>query len=132
MLASPGPLLLVADDLHWADRETLQFLHYLLRAQPRASLLVVATVRPEELDPEHPLHDLLTGLRALDRVPEVEVGRFSALETAAVAERLRRRPLAAAEAERLKRLTALKDRYDPANLFRMNANIPPTPVLAER
>ena len=32
----------------------------------------------------------------------------------------------AAYGERLKRLTALKDRYDPANLFRMNANIPPT------
>jgi FAD/FMN-containing dehydrogenase len=29
--------------------------------------------------------------------------------------------------ERLKRLTALKDRWDPANLFRMNANIPPSP-----
>ena len=50
-----------------------------------------------------------------------------------MAERLRAGgQLAAAEAERLKRLTALKDRYDPANLFRMNANIPPTPVLAER
>jgi hypothetical protein len=29
--------------------------------------------------------------------------------------------------ERLKRLTALKDRYDPTNFFRLNANIPPSP-----
>src|SRR5829696_9018657 len=101
VLATPGPLLLVADDLHWADTETLQFLHYLLRAEPQARLLVVATVRPEELDPRHPLDDLRTGLRALDRVAEVEVGRLPAEETAALAERLRRRPLAAAEAGRL-------------------------------
>jgi FAD/FMN-containing dehydrogenase len=30
--------------------------------------------------------------------------------------------------DRLKRLTALKDRWDPANFFRQNANIPPTPA----
>jgi hypothetical protein len=29
---------------------------------------------------------------------------------------------------RLKRLTALKDRWDPANFFRHNANIPPSPA----
>jgi FAD/FMN-containing dehydrogenase len=32
----------------------------------------------------------------------------------------------AAYGERLKRLTALKDRYDPTNFFRLNANIPPS------
>lgn len=31
----------------------------------------------------------------------------------------------AAYGERLTRLRALKDRYDPANIFRMNANIAP-------
>jgi FAD/FMN-containing dehydrogenase len=33
----------------------------------------------------------------------------------------------AAYGDRLKRLTALKDRYDPTNFFCMNANIPPNP-----
>jgi DNA-binding SARP family transcriptional activator len=101
VLTPAGPLLLVADDLHWADRETLQFLHYLLRARPQAPLLVVATARREELDRDHPVHDLLIGLRALDRVAEVEVGRLSGQETAALAERLARLPLGEAEAARL-------------------------------
>ena len=32
----------------------------------------------------------------------------------------------AAYGDRLERLTALKDRHDPENVFRMNANIPPS------
>jgi hypothetical protein len=33
----------------------------------------------------------------------------------------------AAYGARLARLTALKDRWDPSNFFRLNANIPPSP-----
>jgi FAD/FMN-containing dehydrogenase len=32
----------------------------------------------------------------------------------------------AAYGDRMQRLTALKDRYDPDNIFRFNANIPPS------
>jgi FAD/FMN-containing dehydrogenase len=38
----------------------------------------------------------------------------------------------AAYGSRLRRLTALKDRYDPENVFRRNANIPPTHQGAQR
>jgi hypothetical protein len=37
--------------------------------------------------------------------------------------------LEAAYRGRLQRLTAVKDRYDPENVFRLNANIPPSPRL---
>jgi DNA-binding SARP family transcriptional activator len=101
LLAADGPLLLVADDLHWYDRETLQFLHYLLRVAPDARLLVAATARREELVPQHPLHDLLAGLRVLERSTEIELGRLTRGETATLAERLTGRPLEEAGADQL-------------------------------
>ncbi len=86
---SPGaPLLLVADDLQWCDRETLRFLHYLLRVAPKARLLVAATVRREEIDEGHPLNELVVGLQALERLTEIEIGRLNPGETATLAERL--------------------------------------------
>jgi DNA-binding SARP family transcriptional activator len=92
-LAEGRPLLLVADDLHWSDPQTLQFLHYLLRVDPQARLLVTATARPEELDDGHPLHDLTAGLHALERCVEIDVSRLTEEETALLAERLTGRPL---------------------------------------
>jgi tetratricopeptide (TPR) repeat protein len=102
VLCAPGlPLLLVADDLQWCDRETLQFLHYLLRTAGDAHLLVVGTARREETDRRHPLNDLLVGLRALDRCTEIELGRLSPAETATVAEWMAGHPVADPEAKRL-------------------------------
>ena len=78
-----GPVLLVADDLHWADRETLQFLHYLLRSHPDAPLLVAATARREDLDRE-----LIASLAALGLVTELELAPLTRQETTVLAERL--------------------------------------------
>jgi DNA-binding SARP family transcriptional activator len=101
ILAAQRPLLLVADDLQWCDRDTLQFLHYLLRLEPAPRLLVAATARREELDPAHPMNDLVAGLQALDRVVELELARLSRQETAALAEWLAGGPLDGPAADRL-------------------------------
>ncbi len=88
IFASGTPFLLVADDLQWCDRETLRFLHYLLRIAPKARLLVAATVRREEIDIGHPLNDLVAGLQALECFTEIEIGRLTRAETTVLAERL--------------------------------------------
>lgn len=101
VFASGAPLLLVADDLHWCDRETLRFLHYLLRVAPKARLLVAATARREEIDHRHPLNDLVTGLQALERFTEIQLDRLAREETATLAGQLAGRPLEKPDADRL-------------------------------
>jgi len=59
----PAPVLLVVDDVHWADRATLLLLHYLVRPAPKLPVFVVATYRRSELSRGHPLSNLLADLR---------------------------------------------------------------------
>jgi DNA-binding SARP family transcriptional activator/tetratricopeptide (TPR) repeat protein len=49
-LARQRPLLVVLDDLHLAGASTLEWLHFLLRWEPAAPLLVLATLRSGEAD----------------------------------------------------------------------------------
>jgi predicted ATPase len=102
--ASSGPgsaLLLIADDVQWADGQSLRVIHYLLRTAPSARLLIAATARREELDEGHPLADLATGLQALGRFTEIGLGRLGRDDTALLAERIMGAPLDAAGAGRL-------------------------------
>jgi DNA-binding SARP family transcriptional activator len=94
------PVLLIADDLHAADSPTLQFLHYLLRAEAPGPVLVAATARLAETDPGHPVPALLAGLAALGRCTELPLDRLNRAETAVLAGRLGHR-LEGADAERL-------------------------------
>ena len=101
LLAAGTPLLLVADDVQWADAQSLRLIHYLIRSAPPARLLVAATARREELDEHHPLTALSTAVAALDRLSEIELARLSREETALLAERITGTPLGAAGLERL-------------------------------
>jgi hypothetical protein len=97
LLAGPEAVLLVADNLPAADAQTLQFLHYLLRAEPQARLLIVATGRLAETDAGDPVQALLAGLRTIGRGSTLDLHRLDAVETAVLAERLTRRRIGDAD-----------------------------------
>jgi predicted ATPase len=55
-LAERGPLVLVVEDAHWADRSTRDLLAFLIRNQGTLDgLLIVVTYRSDELHRTHPL-----------------------------------------------------------------------------
>ena len=85
LLSRGGPLLLLLDDLQWCDRETLALVHYLLRFDPQARLLIVGTLRLEERSTNQPLESLLLNLHRDGQVSEIPLGRLDAAETAALA-----------------------------------------------
>ena len=86
-LAREAPLLLVLDDLHWADAATCQLIKRLVRPAGRRSsepLLVLGTYRETDLEAAHPLMELTAALRrehamsriALPGLSEPDVGTF--------------------------------------------------------
>jgi predicted ATPase/DNA-binding SARP family transcriptional activator len=85
VLAASQPLLLLIDDLQWCDRDTLEWLHYLLRFDPYAKLLVTCTIRSEELEDNQALNTLLLNLRKEGQLIEIELGPLDLEETAELA-----------------------------------------------
>ncbi|MCA1844638.1 MAG: AAA family ATPase [Actinobacteria bacterium] len=58
-----GPVLLILDDLHWADRPTLLLVKHLARHADRSGLLLVGTYRVDDVSRGHALTDVLIELR---------------------------------------------------------------------
>jgi tetratricopeptide (TPR) repeat protein len=61
--ARARPLLLILDDLHWADRPSLLLLQHLARRLAGSRILVIGTYRDVELDRRHPFASVLADLR---------------------------------------------------------------------
>jgi len=85
VLAAPQPLLLLIDDLHWCDQETIEWLHFLLRFVPNARLMILGTARAEEVPPQHALRNLLLHLRSTIQVTELTLRPLDVAETARLA-----------------------------------------------
>jgi AAA ATPase domain/Adenylate and Guanylate cyclase catalytic domain len=72
--ASSRPLILVLDDLHWADDSTLTLLGHVARAVGDAPLLILGTYRETEVPEGHPLSAALSELRRTRALTAVSLG----------------------------------------------------------
>jgi DNA-binding CsgD family transcriptional regulator/tetratricopeptide (TPR) repeat protein len=76
-LARRSPVVLVLEDLHWADRSTRDLLSFVLANLGPDAVLVLATYRSDALVGGHPLHGLLAELRRSRRARFLELPRFT-------------------------------------------------------
>ncbi|HEX6419153.1 MAG TPA: AAA family ATPase, partial [Acidimicrobiales bacterium] len=84
-VARERPLLLVLDDLQWADDDSLLLVRHLLRRAGDAPVLVVAITRDHDIDPGHTLAEVV---HALDRDGWVRRLRLGGLTEPEVSELL--------------------------------------------
>jgi len=88
-LAAQQPLLVILDDLHWADASSISLLFHLGRRIAQSRVLIVGTYRPEDVAQgweggQHPLQSVLSEFKRylgdiwvdLDRATTVEGRRF--------------------------------------------------------
>ncbi|MEU5881396.1 AAA family ATPase [Spirillospora sp. NPDC047279] len=89
-LAAAGPVVLVIEDAHWADRSSRDLLAFLVRNLGAVgALMIVVTYRSDELHRTHPLRPMLAELDRVDRVGRHELGRLSRREVGELMTRLR-------------------------------------------
>ncbi len=79
-VAAEHTVVLVLEDLHWADASTRHLLAYLFRTLRTGRLVVLATYRSDDIHRRHPLRPLLAELDRLRTVQRVELDRFSRAE----------------------------------------------------
>jgi DNA-binding CsgD family transcriptional regulator len=100
-VAAGRSLVLILDDLQWADRTTRQLLLYLLAGLGGIRLLLLGAVRTESLGGDGPLRAMLAELRRLRSVRMLRLPPLDRDDTADLAASVTGRPLAVAEADAL-------------------------------
>jgi DNA-binding SARP family transcriptional activator len=84
-----SPRLLIFDDLQWCDAETIELIGFVVSSAQTVPLLIIGTVRPEELQEQHPLNGLIDSLSRDRAVTMLPLERLGQAATAALAAGLR-------------------------------------------
>lgn len=95
-IGAETPVVLVFDDLQWADRPTLQLLRHLVRAPAPRRVLFLGTYRESEISERHPLHELIGDLRREGTLRRLELGGLAEPEVGELVAELASAPAAAA------------------------------------
>jgi DNA-binding CsgD family transcriptional regulator/tetratricopeptide (TPR) repeat protein len=75
-LSADRPLLLIIEDLHWADRSTLELATFLAQNLRGVPVAMVITYRSDEVDRRHPLRVLLSTWERMRTITRLELDRF--------------------------------------------------------
>ena len=75
--ARERPVIVVIEDLHWADEATLGVLRFLLRALASGPIMVVLTYRSDDVHRGHPLRVFLTEIERGRRARRLDLRRLT-------------------------------------------------------
>jgi tetratricopeptide (TPR) repeat protein len=81
LLSAEVPLLLVVEDVHWAESGTLLLLLHLARNVHKNPILLVANYREVELDKGHPFHQILLDLNREHLTSRIKLARLDRDQT---------------------------------------------------
>jgi len=84
-LAAAAPVLLVLEDLHWADASTRDLVTFLSRVLHRERVALIGTYRTDDLHRRHPLRPVVAELQRLPGVISIDL---APLDSSALAEHL--------------------------------------------
>ncbi len=84
-LAALAPVVLVVEDLHWADESTLDLVRFLARRVDRAGIVLVLTYRDDQLAPADPLRVMLGDIAGSPTVRRLPVPPLTAAGVAELA-----------------------------------------------
>lgn len=79
--AADTPIVLVLDDLHWADAASLHVLRQIVASTPEMAVLMLCTYRHTDLAPEHPLTALLADLHRESGITRLRLAGLGDAET---------------------------------------------------